>query len=226
MAEVVVALDLPDADRALALVDRLPGLTWVKLGPTLFVAAGPVLITRLRDRGLHVFLDLKWHDIPRQVAGAVRAAGAAGAALVTVHALGGRRMLEAAAEAAPAGVRVVAVSVLTALTAEEYGEAIGRAVPEVAADVLRLTDLAVTAGLDGVVASPGEAARVRAVVGPDHWLVVPGIRPAGAAPDDQRRTATPAAAAAAGATHLVVGRPIVEADDPARVYEEICREVA
>ena len=207
------------------MVDRLPGLTWAKVGPTLFVRGGPALLATLRRRGVRVFLDLKWHDIPHQVAGAVRSAAAEGVDLVTVHALGGPRMLAEAAAAAGGGTRVVGVSVLTSHTPEEYGRTVGRTIPDLAPEVRRLAGLAVEAGLDGMVCAPAEARVVRETMGPDRWVVVPGIRPRGTAVDDQRRTATPGRAVAAGATHLVVGRPVIGAEDPAAVYHGLCEEV-
>ena len=226
MADVIVALDLPSADDALELVDRIPGLAWAKVGPTLFVRAGPALLAQLRERGVRVFLDLKWHEIPHQVAGAVRAAAAEGVALVTVHALGGARMLAEAARAAHGETRVVAVSVLTSHTAEEFGRTVGRDVPDLAGEVRRLASLAVEAGVHGIVCSADEAPKVRETVGPERWVVVPGIRPADADADadDQRRTATAREAAAAGASHLVVGRPVIGAEDPAAVYHALCKE--
>ncbi len=233
MAEVVLALDLASGPDALLLVDRLPGLGWAKVGPMLFLSDGPVLVRELTSRGVKVFLDLKWHDIPSAVAGAVRAATEQGVALATVHALGGRVMLEAAAAAAGGAMRLVAVSVLTSHTAEDYWGALGRRDgSDVADEVVRLARMAIDAGVDGVVASPLEVAAVRQAVGPDRWIVVPGIRPAGVGvgarhassvpANDQSRTATPEEAVAAGATHLVVGRPITQAKNPREVYQEIC----
>lgn len=207
----------------LVLVDRLPGLRWGKVGATLFAREGPEVVRALRERGVQVFLDLKWHDIPSQVAGAVRAASAMGVALATVHALGGRRMLAAAQEAA-GETRLVAVTVLTSHAAAELSEALGRPGTDPGVEVERLAAMAMSAGLAGVVASPAEVGRLRARLGRHAWLVVPGIRPAGSPSDDQARTATPRDAARAGATHLVVGRPITSAADPRAVYEGMCRE--
>lgn len=227
MAEVIVALDVPTARQALAVVDRLPGLRWAKVGATLFAAAGPEMVRELKARGIRVFLDLKWHDIPHQVAGAVEVAAGLGVDLATVHALGGRAMLEAAAGAAHAGggtLRVVAVSVLTSHDAGDWGDLTGRPAPELSDEVVRLTRLALEAGCDGVVASAHEVAAVAPLLGPDRWTVVPGIRPTGSAPGDQRRTATAAEAVRVGATHLVVGRPITSAVDPAAVYEQLCED--
>ena len=208
----------------LALVAGLPGLRWVKVGSTLFTAEGPDLIREFRDRGLRIFLDLKWHDIPHQVAGSVRAAAALGVDLVTVHALGGRAMLAAAQEAAGSTLRVAAVSVLTSHDAADWSTVVGRRA-DPGAEVERLAAMAVAAGLQALVASPEEAARARAALGPEGWVVTPGIRPTGTDRGDQRRVATAAAAVAAGATHLVVGRAITGAPDPRAVYEELCRDV-
>ena len=222
MAEVIVALDLPTADDALRLVDQLPGLRWAKVGPVLFVREGPALVRELKARGVSVFLDLKWHDIPNTVAEAARQAAALEVDLATVHALGGRAMLEAAVGAAGA-LRLAAVTVLTSHTRETYAEVVGREEAcEVLSEVVRLARLAVGAGVGALVTSPHEAAAVAEVAGPDRWLVVAGIRPAGSAADDQQRAATPREAVAAGATHLVVGRPVTRAERPAAVYHKLC----
>lgn len=224
MAEVVVALDTPDGATALALVDRLPALRWVKVGSVLHTREGPDLVRALHARGLRVFLDLKWLDIPNTVAGAVAAARDLGVAMATVHTLGGRAMLEAAAAAA-GGVAIVGVTVLTSFDAAGYGAATGREGVEIEREALRLAGVARSAGLAGVVCSAHEVARLRAEVGPG-LLVVPGIRGAVDAAGDQQRVATPGAAVRAGATHLVVGRPIVAAADPAAAFAAISAEVA
>ena len=225
MAEIIVALDLPTTRHTLDLVDSIPGLSWVKVGPTLFLEGGPALVRQLKDRGLKVFLDLKWHDIPHQVAGATTAAGALGVDLATVHCLGGVEMMRSAAAAAGL-MRLVGVTVLTSHSPESYGSAVGRTDPlDLGSEVGRLAGQATEAGLGGVVASPLEISIVRSVVGPRGWIVVPGIRPAGVAPDDQRRTAEPEAAVRAGATHLVVGRPITQAAEPRVVYQRLCDTV-
>jgi orotidine-5'-phosphate decarboxylase len=222
VAEVVVALDTATAPEALALVDRLPGLRWAKLGPVLFVPEGPTLVRELKSRGVSVFLDLKWHDIPTTVAGAARAAAALGVDLASVHALGGRAMLQAAVEACGA-MRLAAVTVLTSHEPAEYRETVGSSGSGgLAPEVVRLARLALGAGVHAIVTSPLEVEAVRQVSGPERWVVVPGIRPAGSAEDDQRRAAEPAAAVRAGATHLVVGRPITRADDPQAVYQSLC----
>jgi orotidine-5'-phosphate decarboxylase len=225
VAELIVALDVPSGDEARRLLDGLPGLRWVKIGPILFLQAGPDLVRECRGRGLRVFLDLKWHDIPHTVSEAARAAARLGADLATVHALGGRDVVQAAVEARGA-MRIAAVTVLTSHSAESYGEAVGNAVSNLQGEVSRLARLAIGAGADAIVTSPQEIATVRGIAGPDRWIVVPGIRPAGADQGDQRRTAEPSAAVAAGATHLVVGRPITGARNPRAVYQDICEAIA
>lgn len=222
MAEIVVALDLPTRRQALALVDSLPGLRWVKIGPTLFLEGGPQLLEELKERKLKIFLDMKWHDIPHQVAGAAAAAASAGVDLVTVHTLGGLQMMRAAATAADP-MHVVGVTVLTSHTPASYSEALGQGgEADLQGEVARLARRAMDAGLDGVVASPLEIGVVRPIVGPGAWIVVPGIRPVGTDPGDQRRTAEPGEAIRAGATHLVVGRPITQAREPRAVFEVLC----
>jgi len=215
MAELVVALDLPSRAGALGVVERLgDAVRWYKVGPVLFVAEGPAVVRDLLDRGARVFLDLKWHDIPHAVSGAVEAAAALGVSLGTVHLAGGRAMLEAAARAAAGRIRLVGVGVLTSLDRVAYGEVVGRAVEDVGAEIERLALAGVAAGLDGVVCSPAEARRLRGALGPRALLVVPGIRRPGASGDDQARSAGPGEAAAAGADLLVVGRPVTGASDP------------
>ncbi|HEX9691555.1 MAG TPA: orotidine-5'-phosphate decarboxylase [Gemmatimonadales bacterium] len=225
MAELVVALDMASGEEALALADRLPGLRWVKVGPVLFVREGPALVSALEGRGYHVFLDLKLHDIPSAVAGGVAAARDLGVSMTTVHALGGAAMMRAAALEA-GEMAVVAVTILTGHDAAEVAAVFGRSdALEVAHEVDRLTDDALAAGLRGVVTSPLEAGRLRTRLGRDPWLVVPGIRAVGSAAGDQRRVATPREAVRAGATHLVVGRPITQAADPAGTFEELCADL-
>ncbi len=225
MAEVIVALDVDSADEALGLADRLPNLRWAKVGPMLFLRHGPAVISGLKHRGVSVFLDLKWHDIPSSVAGAVGAARDLGVDLATVHASGGRQMLQAAVDAR-GSMRLAAVSVLTSHTPEGYAEATGRESVDLQKEVSRLAGLAVAIGIGAVVASPWELRTVRAVLPDGTWLVVPGIRPPGADLGDQHRTADPRAAAKAGATHLVVGRPITRSHKPEVVYQQICETVA
>ncbi len=225
MAELVVALDLASGRDALALVARLPGLRWAKLGPALFVREGPALVRELTARGVRVFLDLKWHDIPTSVAAAVSAARDQGIAMATVHTLGGPAMLAAAAAAAGAvaanGLALVGVTVLTSHTAGDFERVVGRGVPDLGFEAERLARLALAAGLTGVVASGHEVGLLRAALGPEPWIVVPGIRAPGEAASDQSRVVTAATAVERGATHLVVGRPIIGAPDPVAVYQRL-----
>jgi len=224
---IAVALDYPDAYQAMKLVDSL-GQTcqWFKVGMELYYAAGNDIIRQLRDRGFDVFLDLKLHDIPNTVAGAVRSATKAGASLLTIHASGGSAMMTAAAEAAkaPGSPRLLAVTVLTSMDAAQLAATGITASP--ADQVLKLAKLARQSGIDGFVCSAEEVAAVRAATGPQTLLVIPGIRLAGAAIDDQKRIATPSQAIAQGASMLVVGRPITQAKDPAAAAEDILNEIA
>jgi orotidine-5'-phosphate decarboxylase len=224
---LAVALDYPDAYQAMKLVDSL-GQTcqWFKVGMELYYAAGNDMIRQLRDRGFDVFLDLKLHDIPNTVAGAVRSATKAGASLLTIHASGGSAMMTAAADAAkaPGSPRLLAVTVLTSMDAAQLTGTGVTASP--AEQVLRLANLATQSGIDGLVCSAEEVAAVRAATGPNTLLVIPGIRPAGAAIGDQKRIATPAQAIAQGASMLVVGRPITQAADPGAAAEAILDEIA
>ena len=226
MAEIIVALDLPNAGPALELLDRLPDARWVKVGSILMTREGPPLVRTLIGRGLRVFLDLKWHDIPNTVAGAVAAARDAGVSLATVHTLGGEVMMAAAARAADGAMALVGVTVLTSHSAASYGDALGRAVPDLAAEVARLAPTAAQAGLQGVVCSPHEVALVREVLPEGALVVVPGIRRAGDAAGDQVRVAGAREAALAGATHLVVGRPVLQATDPAAALRALQEEAA
>jgi orotidine-5'-phosphate decarboxylase len=224
VAEVVLALDLPTAPEALRLLERIPGAPWVKIGSILMTREGAPLVRALVARGHEVFLDLKWHDIPNTVAGAVRAARELGVSMATLHALGGRTMMEAAAEAAGGEVDLVGVTVLTSHDPASYARALGREDASLDEEVARLAAEVVEAGLAGVVCSSAEIAAVRGVL-PDHArIVVPGIRSEAESAGDQVRVATAAMAAAAGATHLVVGRPVLQATDPAAVLARLCRE--
>ncbi len=225
MAEIILALDLPDRESALKLLDRLPKLRWVKVGSILMTATGPGLVRELQSRGLRVFLDLKWHDIPSTVAGAVHAAATAGASMATVHTLGGPAMMRAAVEAASDSLAVVGVTVLTSHEESEYAGIVGRPSVKLLDEAARLARSAVSAGLAGVVCSPLEVERVRTGLGPEPWIVVPGIRRPDDAGGDQHRTATPAEAVRDGASHLVVGRPIHGASDPAAALSEFLEAV-
>jgi orotidine-5'-phosphate decarboxylase len=230
---------LPEAE---ALLDRLGAAPGVKIGNQLFTAAGPTAVERAHKRGARVFLDLKYHDIPNTVAGAVREATRLGVFMLNVHASGGVAMMRAAAEAATKAARdfavprplVLGVTVLTSLDRKALHEDVGVAVT-VEAHVLRLAERARDAGLDGCVASPREIGLLRGALGPKWVIVTPGVRPLtggaggpGEAPrpiDDQARVATPAAAIRAGADYLVVGRPITAAPDPAAAIATIVEEI-
>jgi orotidine-5'-phosphate decarboxylase len=223
---LAIALDYPDAESALKLVDSLGDTCqWFKVGMELYYAAGKPFVQLLRNRGFDVFLDLKLHDIPNTVAGAVRSATQAGAGLLTIHASGGAAMMSAAAEAAqaPGSPRLLAVTVLTSMDANELA---GIGITDSPAhQVLRLAKLAKQSGINGMVCSPEEVAAVRAATGPETLLVIPGIRPTGSAIGDQKRIATPEQAIADGASMLVVGRPITRAADPAAATRGILHEI-
>jgi orotidine-5'-phosphate decarboxylase len=224
---LAVALDFADEHEALKLVDKL-GQTclWYKVGMELYYAAGNRIVRQLRERGFNIFLDLKLHDIPNTVAGAVRSAAKAGASLLTIHASGGEAMMTAAAEAAsaPGSPRLLAVTVLTSMDANQLAGIGITASP--AEQVFRLARLAQRSGIDGMVCSPEEVAILRRETGPKTLLVIPGIRPAGSAIGDQKRVATPAQAIRDGASLLVVGRPITRASDPAAAAQAILNEIA
>ena len=221
MAELIIAFDMPSGRDALLLAARLPGLKWAKLGPVLFVREGPTVIKEFRQRGIQVFLDFKWHDIPNIVATTVTAARELGVSMATVHCLGGRTMLGAAARAAGEDLALVGVTVLTSHDAAELESVLGRGVPDVGFEAERLARAAMQAGLRGVVASGQELGLLREALGPEPWIVVPGIRRNGEPVGDQVRTITPADAVRRGATHLVVGRPITGASDPPSAYRQL-----
>jgi orotidine-5'-phosphate decarboxylase len=209
---VYVALDTIDLDRAKAIAGKVRNhVGGIKLGLEFFSANGPDGVRAMAALGLPVFLDLKLHDIPNTVAKAVQALHPLQPAILTVHAAGGRAMMEDAKAAAPSGTKVVAVSVLTSLDEDDLASIGIAADPH--AQVARLTALAREAGLDGVVCSGAEVAAARKAW-PDGFLVVPGVRPADSAAGDQKRVATPRQALDAGASILVVGRPITQAADP------------
>lgn len=236
--EVIVALDYPEEEAAMGLVNRLPPGTSYKVGLELFTRSGPAIVRRLVDGGHPVFLDLKLHDIPRTVAGAVRAAAALGVRLLTVHASGGAEMLRAAAEAAGEGggrghgdragreagrLRILAVTVLTSLDDRGLADVMG---PDASVEeaVGRLAGLARECGADGAVASVAECRAIKLSCGEEFLVAAPGIRPAGEEAHDQRRVATPAIAREAGADFLVVGRPVTGSADPAEALRRVRRE--
>jgi orotidine-5'-phosphate decarboxylase len=230
---ILVALDVDSASRALSLADALRGaVAGFKIGKQLFTAEGPSIVRALANRGDQVFLDLKFHDIPNTVAGAVTAAVGTGAWMINVHTSGGRKMMQAAANAAAESAErsdrarpvIIGVTVLTSLDEGQLRE-IGIA-GRLLEHVVRLAQLARDSGLDGVVASPHEIDAIRSACGPDFLIVTPGIRPrTGSTPgDDQVRTMTPAEAVAKGASYLVIGRPITGAPDPRAAAAQIAAE--
>jgi len=222
---ICAALDFPSWRRAEPFARAIAlEVGMLKVGLELFAAEGPAAVQAAAALGRPVFLDLKLHDIPNTVEGAARGAAATGAALLTVHASGGTEMIRAAVRGAGPGTRVLAVTVLTSLDARALDE-IGLAGPPEAAAV-RLARLAVAAGAGGLVCSPHEVAQVRAAVGPGPLLVVPGVRPAGAAQGDQARVATPAEAVRAGADVIVIGRPLRDAPDPVAAARGIAASLA
>jgi orotidine-5'-phosphate decarboxylase len=224
-ARLIVALDYPDAQTALDLVDRLEGATrWFKIGLELYVAEGNSLVAELQRRGYSIFLDLKFHDIPNTVASAVRSVARLGIQMLTVHAAGGPVMLAAAAEAAgDTGPILLAVTVLTSM--DDAQLAATGVLGSSAGQVEMLAKMAYANGVQGFVCSPVEVASLRSQLGSKPLLVIPGIRPEGAATGDQRRVATPGAAIAAGASYLVVGRPITRAADPGAAARSILAEM-
>lgn len=226
---IIVALDC-DRSRALELADMLSGkASWLKVGMTLFYQEGPYFISALQKRGFKVFLDLKFHDIPHQVKGAAKAAAEAGADMVTMHAVGGVKMMQAAKEGlaearwTPEEPISLGITVLTSMSAEDLSATgVQRPVVEQVAELARQ---AKQAGLSGVVASPQEAAMLREILGPEAYIVTPGVRPAGSSLSDQSRVATPHQAFENGASHIVIGRPITESADPAAAFEAIAKEL-
>ncbi len=225
--KVIIALDYPEAAPALLLADKLqPSLCRLKVGKELFTATGPALLERLMNRGFEIFLDLKFHDIPNTTAQACKVAAGLGLWMINVHALGGRKMMEAAREAIaniPLRPKLIGVTLLTSMAQDDLAELGIKATP--AELVLRLATLARDSGLDGVVCSAQEAAVLRKEFGDQFCLVTPGIRPANASRDDQSRVMTPLAALQAGANYLVIGRPITQSADPLRALLEIDNEI-
>jgi len=225
---IIVALDYHQAELAIDFVNKVtPNLCRLKVGKELFAIGGPQLVQQLIDKGFDVFLDLKYHDIPNTVAKACEAAAQLGVWMVNVHALGGKRMMQAAAQAIQNCEHqplLIAVTILTSMSSEDLIE-IG--LPASAEEnVLRLAQLAYDSGLDGVVCSAMEAEVLRNQLGSKFQLVTPGIRPAGFVKDDQSRVMTPADAVTAGASYLVVGRPITQANDPTAVLNAINASIA
>ena len=226
-SRTIIALDC-EADKAVSIAYQLAGeASWVKVGMTLYYAYGTDLVRMLKARGYKVFLDLKFHDIPHQVEGAARSAAATGADMLTMHTVGGRDMMEAAQRGALQGAQeagadapaTLGITVLTSMSQETLHQVgIDRPVVD---QVLAMASFASEAGISGVVASPREAAALRARLGVDAYIVTPGVRPAGAAMGDQTRVATPKDAFDAGASHIVIGRPITDAPDPIAAFRQI-----
>ncbi|WP_028952689.1 orotidine-5'-phosphate decarboxylase [Synechococcus sp. CC9616] len=229
---IIVALDGMAPEQVMAFAARVEGLRWVKVGLELFVQSGPQVVAQLREQGLRVFLDLKFHDIPATMAGACRRTAALGAELITVHACAGSEALSAAQAAALEGAKtaalatpsLLAVTVLTSWEQQRLQQelAIGQGIGE---RVSALAELSATAGIGGCICSPLEAAALRAQHPEPFALVTPGIRPKGAATGDQARVMGPAQAIAAGASQLVIGRPITKAEDPSAAFAACCDEL-
>ena len=224
---IIVALDFPNENEALALVDQLePGRCRLKVGKELFTRSGPEFVKKLVKQNFDVFLDLKFHDIPNTVARACQAGADLGVWMLNVHALGGRKMLEAAREALPANglnPKLIAVTVLTSMGAEDLKEIGLNQSP--AEQVNRLATLTHDCGLDGVVCSPQEIALLRESLDTSFELITPGIRPAWSVTGDQKRIMTPEQAMQAGGNYLVIGRPITQAEDPMQALEKIEEEL-
>jgi orotidine-5'-phosphate decarboxylase len=224
---LIAAIDAPDRAACDALVGKLGGVpSWIKLGLELFCAEGPSVVRHYVDQGAHVMLDLKLHDIPETVARATARVATLGAGLLTVHAAGGKAMLQGAVKAAREGghTKILAITVLTSLDEQDLAQ-IGAQGP-IGELVKRRAQLAIESGCDGIVASPHEVAAVRAFAPKDFLIVTPGVRPAGAAAGDQKRVMTPREARAAGADLVVVGRPLRDAADPAAAARAVVDELS
>ncbi|PZO22858.1 MAG: orotidine-5'-phosphate decarboxylase [Leptolyngbya foveolarum] len=230
---IIVPLDVPTAEAAIALITSIPQVTFWKVGLELFVSSGPAIINALKSRNKKIFLDLKLHDIPNTMAGAARAAGRYGVNLLTVHAAAGKAALIATQAAAEAGAQaagqaapqIIAVTLLTSISSEALSHEL-QVSTSVADYAQRMAQLAAASGLTGAVCSPQEAEQLRQDCGDDFVLVCPGIRPTWAQAGDQQRSLTPKQAMASGANYLVIGRPITQADNPAAAFERICQEIA
>lgn len=228
---IIVALDC-GPDTAMVLADQLQGRAqWLKVGMTLYYAVGPTIVRALKKLGFNVFLDLKLHDIPHQVRGAAFSAADSGADMITMHTLGGQSMLEAGLEGVQEACRkagrdtavTLGITVLTSMDDEALKQiGIQQTAPE---QVALLANVAKASKISGVVCSPQEAQMLREILGPDAYIVTPGVRPAGSDVGDQSRIATPAKAFEAGASHIVIGRPITKAEDPAAAFDAIVKEI-
>lgn len=222
---IIVALDC-SASEALDIARSLQGkATWLKVGMTLYYQEGPSIVSKLKDLGFNVFVDLKFHDIPHQIQGAAASVARSGADMITMHTIGGLEMMRRAKdgliEARRPDVITLGITVLTSMSAHDLElTGVTRNLEE---QVRTLALQAKEAGLSGVVASPKEAAMLRVALGPEAYIVTPGVRPEGSSTDDQSRVATPRQAFDNGASHLVIGRPITAAEDPARAFETIVK---
>ena len=230
--KIIVPLDVPTEKEAIALIEELPEIIWWKVGLELFVSCGHQILSVLKQRQKHIFLDLKFHDIPNTVAGACRIAAGLGVDLLTIHATAGRAALTAAQEAIREGAkatgqkppRLIAITILTSLTSRDL--AFDLKIPlELREYALHMSLLAQESDLDGAVCSPQEVEQLRKVCRDDFMLVCPGVRPSWAKLEDQKRSLTPAQAIKAGADYLVIGRPITTAADPKEALERICQEI-
>ncbi len=227
MAQVIIPLDVPTLDDAMGLVDSLgEAADFYKVGLELFTAEGSAAVQALKQRNKRVFLDLKLHDIPSTVARAVARARVLEVDLLTLHATGGRLMMEAAAQAAENDLTLLGVTVLTSMTSSDMEHSWGREVDSIEEEVVRLATLVRDSGVGGVVASVREAAPVKKALGSDLVVVTPGIRFAGGDAHDQARVSTPGAAVAAGADYLVIGRSVTQAPDPAEALRRVHKEMA
>lgn len=224
--QLIAVLDMDTRDEAVATVQACGACSWFKIGSQLFTRCGPDIVREIQGLGKEVFLDLKFHDIPNTVAKGAKAAADLGASMFTLHAGGGRKMIEAAREAVEGTqARILAVTVLTSLSDDMLRDEVG--IPATAAQTVpRWAQLAVEAGAHGIVCSPLEIGLVREAVGPEPLVVTPGIRPTWASTDDQARIMTPRKAAEAGADFIVVGRPILKHEDPAAAAQLILEELA
>ncbi len=222
--KIIVALDVPSANEALNLCDRLPQVSFWKVGLELFIADGSTILRELKARDKKIFLDLKLHDIPNTVASACRVATKYGADFLTIHASGGKAMMQAAqAEVQGSSTQLLAVSLLTSISAPELAKDLKVSL-EITEYVSQMVLNAQASGLTGAVCSPHEVAKLRSLLGDDFCFVTPGVRPAGAAVGDQSRVMTPKDAIAAGANYLVIGRPITSAPDPVLAWDQICKD--
>ncbi len=224
--KIIVPLDVPDLESAIALIDKLPEVTFWKVGLQLFVSSGKEILEILRQRQKRIFLDLKFHDIPNTMAGACRSAMAYKVDFLTIHASAGKQALEATVAALdPASpTQLLAISLLTSLNSRNL--AFDLKVPvELPEYTLHLALLAKDAGVNGAVCSPKEVKELRRVCGADFLLVCPGVRPKWSATGDQRRVMTPRETLKEGANYLVIGRPITQADDPSLAFAKICEEI-